>query len=70
MRAILESGSIDIGERQFVSLVAALEVAVTAGAGDRMVEDAERRRLDEGYTRARSLVAQVRIPSGELGLAA
>ncbi len=51
----------------FVSLVALLEMALVSGAGDKIVHDAEKQRMHEGYQKARELLSTApRMPLTEI----
>lgn len=72
MQAILaaDGGKVQLSESHFVSLVRALEVAMTAGLGAVITTEAERKRIEEKYAKARKLVERAKFDERELAPAA
>jgi hypothetical protein len=70
IQAIFRSRGEDIPDSDFMSLVTALEVAMTAGAGAAVTGAVERKRLDEGYQKARELIGNAGFSTQELAAAA
>ena len=68
VRAILNTKNINVSDG-FVPFVTAIEVAFTAGLGAMITLDAERKRLEESYETARTLVRSVEFDAGPLGIA-
>lgn len=70
MGAIMKTRNMDIAESRFLPFVSAIEVAFTAGLGSVVTLDAERRRIEEGYDTARTLVSAVEFDASLLAVAA
>jgi hypothetical protein len=68
-RAILAAQNIQLGEAAFLSLVTALEIAMTA-LGSAVMAEAERKRCEEGYERARQLLKSVKFDAAPMAIAA
>lgn len=68
-RAILAAQNVRLGEADFLSLVMALEIAMTA-LGSAVMAEAERKRCEEGYERARELLKSVKFDSAPMAMAA
>lgn len=61
---ILKAQNIDLEQHfPFVSLISALELAMLSGAGDAMIEDTERQRIEDGYRRAKEIVDNATVSS-------
>jgi hypothetical protein len=65
-REILHSQGVEIAQVEFVPLITAFEVAMTAGLGAAVMAVAERERFDEKYATARELIKAVRFDPREL----
>jgi hypothetical protein len=72
MQATLKPHGVSLEDSQFLSLVSALEVAMTAGLGAVITADAERRRIEERYAEARRLLTKdgAKFDAKQLALAA
>jgi hypothetical protein len=70
MKEILGTRNIEISDDEFLPLVTALEIAMTAGDGPRLLAEAQQARLKEKYEKARTLVRSVQFDPRELKLAA
>ena len=66
MREILHAQGVEVAKEEFMPLITAFEVAVTAGLGAAIIATAERQRLDEKYAKARELIKSVRFDPREL----
>jgi hypothetical protein len=65
-REILHSQGVEIEQAEFVPLITAFEVALTAGLGAAVMATAERERFDEKYATARALIKSVHFDPREL----
>lgn len=66
IRQILRAGGRELSSEEFLPLIAAVEVAMTAGAGATMTASAEQRRSIERYEAARALVQTITFDAREL----
>jgi hypothetical protein len=66
MLEILHSQGVEIARAEFVPLITAFEVALTAGLGAAVMATAERKRFDEKYATARALIKSVQFDAREL----
>jgi hypothetical protein len=72
VQAILRAQrNVTVADSEFLSLVTALEVAMTAGLGAVITADAERQRIEEKYAQARRLLTKetARFDATELSAA-
>lgn len=70
IKAILRAEGVKLDDAVFVPMVAALEVAMTAGLGAVITADVERERLEEKYAKARKLIERAKFDTRELAEAA
>lgn len=66
----IRSLGIEFPDDRFVPLIAALEVAVTANLGKRIVATAERQRIEGKYQAAKKILADVTVDPSEIPAAA
>jgi hypothetical protein len=69
LKAALAAQNIELGERFFMSLVVALEIAMTS-LGSTLVAEAERQRREQSYEQARRLLRTVQFDTASLAVAA
>ena len=61
---------LDLKNRDFLPLVKALEVALTGGVAECMMNALEQQRIEEKYQKAKEFAKRVRVPPEEWKLAA
>jgi hypothetical protein len=66
MREILHAQGVELAHEEFVPLITAFEVAVTAGLGASVLASTERQRLAEKYAKARELIKTAQFDPREL----
>ena len=69
LQSILKATGVDLPDSQFVPLISAIEVAVTAGLGEQLVAGNERQRIAK-YETAKQIVVGVNFDSRETAFAA